>query len=237
MRTTLRQLCGQRLRFRATVGRSGTASGWKGSVTDTVLIHDVRTASEDQQVTDHLWFKCGVWSRTLQEGCIIEFDARVGWYRKGYYHDQIDYHLTRPTRLEFVGGKPPLEQPPHQPNQRTVKAPKITPPSTERQREFIRQLQQQAHEFIPAHYDGNKSWQRDPVDMNVAEASALIDDILPAVQEAQVTQARAERDARNTEIAQRLATGEPATKVAEIYGLKPATVRSIARERRLSSPP
>jgi hypothetical protein len=59
-------------------------------------------------VTDHAWFSYtkGFQACTLTEGTLVEFDARVKKYTKGYVNPRIgvnqkavDYRLSNPTRI------------------------------------------------------------------------------------------------------------------------------------------
>ena len=77
-----------------------------------MLLKDVRLVSDDTLVTDHVWFTCGRWSEDISEGDVVEFDARVMSYKKGYrgYREDmwdapppsIDYRLERPTKVEIL---------------------------------------------------------------------------------------------------------------------------------------
>ncbi|CAK0848907.1 unnamed protein product [Prorocentrum cordatum] len=88
----------QRLRFRGTVRRLGRTRGVrKAWVKPTVLLVDVRACScpavadELPLETDHVWLKVGKQLADLQllPGSVLEFDARVRWYKK-----------ARPIRFE-----------------------------------------------------------------------------------------------------------------------------------------
>lgn len=115
MRQELQKREGRRKRFRATIDRCGTKYGWRGESLPTVLVTNVYDIEDDELVADHVWL-----NRTksmdgiiFRKGEIIEFDARVGTYVKGYLgHDfmkrlenppMLDYQLTRPTKFVRVG--------------------------------------------------------------------------------------------------------------------------------------
>jgi hypothetical protein len=97
------------MRFRATVERFGSRTGWKGYPEQTVLLTNLRFSDTDELAGDHLWFKCGRWSWELEVGTTFEFDARVDSYVKGYQGRRaeelgfsapmIDYHLERPSKI------------------------------------------------------------------------------------------------------------------------------------------
>ncbi len=109
MRTGLKKLENQRLRFTAKIERFGFKSAFKGPDKPTVLLKDVRVLSTKAIVTDHLWFTKGKTWEPCQVGDIVEFDARVGVYEKGYKGwnweaaienpIETDYRLERPTKL------------------------------------------------------------------------------------------------------------------------------------------
>ena len=110
-RAKLGRLNGQRLRFEARVERFGTKSAYRGPDVLTLMLRDVIRHDTRELVTSHLWFTAGKWSSDLKEGDLIEFDARVTEYAKGYRGRRedvlsdvtLDYHLARPTRVVVVG--------------------------------------------------------------------------------------------------------------------------------------
>lgn len=106
MRTNLMKLgSARRHRFSARIGRFGTKTNWNGYPEKTVCLQDVKTVDDGQTRTDHLWFTFGrTWEMlNPQIGDIIEFDARVGEYSKGYWDDRSwDYKLNRPTNMVIV---------------------------------------------------------------------------------------------------------------------------------------
>lgn len=67
-------------------------------------VTDVET---NKEVADHVWFTCSKSWDNLIANDIVEFDARVGKYEKGYkgYREDvfnpvsIDYRLERPTKV------------------------------------------------------------------------------------------------------------------------------------------
>jgi signal peptidase I len=78
---------------------------------DTILLKDVTRTDSGLRVTDHIWFTVGktISVLELQPGDIVEFDARVGDYVKGYVNNReyideriLDYKLNRPTRFEPI---------------------------------------------------------------------------------------------------------------------------------------
>ena len=114
MRRELAKRAYRRETFTGRFVRYGEKDGWTGGVERTVLLADAKDAG-GRVVTDHLWFNFtkGFENAGLEEGCIVRFDARVLPYRKGYWGNDpdieieapppgVDYHLTRPTRVEVV---------------------------------------------------------------------------------------------------------------------------------------
>ncbi|CAE7191003.1 unnamed protein product, partial [Symbiodinium pilosum] len=76
----------QRLQFRAVVARRGKTRGRKVWQKETLLLRNVAaTAGDlpDRIYTDHVWLKVGKQIERLapKPGQLIEFDARVRWYR------------------------------------------------------------------------------------------------------------------------------------------------------------
>jgi len=110
MRNALQQRDGERATFLGTFERMGTKRGWAGDE-PTVLLKDIRTP-DGTPICDHLW--C---NRTkafaalgLVPGDVIQFDARVKEYEKGYKGRredvyvpiEIDYKLSHPTKVRKV---------------------------------------------------------------------------------------------------------------------------------------
>ena len=121
MRTSLAPIAGRRRKFRGVFVRYGQKSGYKGTLT-TILLKDIQDMIERKVVTDHLWFTMGkrFQSLNLQNGDIVEFDARVTRYYKGYqgrredelHPIELDYRLSFPTKLKKVDAMPlPTNQP------------------------------------------------------------------------------------------------------------------------------
>lgn len=110
MRKSLKKREGERFRVRCQVERYGSKRGFKGNSIETILLKDLRDAATGGVLDDHLWFTCGKWCQNIRMGDIIEFDARVGSYIKGYQgrRDDVynpvseDYRLERPTRVVKV---------------------------------------------------------------------------------------------------------------------------------------
>lgn len=110
MRTKLKEFDKQRFRISATVSKFGSKKSYKGSLC-TILLTDVTNLLTKIIIADHIWLTCGKWSENLKEGDIINFDARVGQYVKGYegFRDDIydkpltlDYKFERPTKITVM---------------------------------------------------------------------------------------------------------------------------------------
>lgn len=85
----------------------------------TLLFINIRQKYSGNVLTDHLWFKESKSFKDLREilreGDIVEFDARVKVYRKGYWGEnpikrlesppRFDYKLAWPTNIKVVGHK------------------------------------------------------------------------------------------------------------------------------------
>ncbi|MBD2124804.1 hypothetical protein NDI39_31160 [Microcoleus sp. ZQ-A2] len=111
MRKDLSKLATVRTRFRAKVSRFGTKQTLRDTQ-DTVCLIDVIHIDTGEIITDHLWLNVGrsLWKLSLQIGDVIEFDARVNQYVKGYFGHRnetrqiptLDYGLQRPTKIVKV---------------------------------------------------------------------------------------------------------------------------------------
>lgn len=109
MRRNLKAINGQRMRFTATVERFGHKTAFQGEPIPTILLKNVRVLETNHRAADHLWFTKGKsWDKCII-GCIVEFDARVTTYEKGYKGHRYDvfdapvktdYKLERPTKVE-----------------------------------------------------------------------------------------------------------------------------------------
>ena len=106
-----------RHRFQGTFSRYGSKSGYYGPE-KTILLTNI--TEEGTPVCDHLWFNAtkGFQACDPQEGDILEFDARVAEYTKGYFGHrddvyvpvQEDYKLSRPTKVVNVSHPERMEE-------------------------------------------------------------------------------------------------------------------------------
>jgi mRNA-degrading endonuclease YafQ of YafQ-DinJ toxin-antitoxin module len=111
MRKTLGKSEGQRKKFQATFSRTGKKVNYQGHSEDTILLTNITDVETGKIITDHLWFAYtkGFEDAHLKEGCVIEFEARVKKYEKGYANKQLgldlrkfDYKLSHPTKIKVV---------------------------------------------------------------------------------------------------------------------------------------
>jgi hypothetical protein len=111
MRKELAKEAGQRKRFRAVFSRFGKKVNFKGYSAETVLLQHVVDMETGKVVTDHIWFSYtkGFEKVKLTEGALLEFDARIKEYRKGYVNTRYkinnsksDYKLSNPTRITMA---------------------------------------------------------------------------------------------------------------------------------------
>jgi hypothetical protein len=111
MRRVLASQAGERKRFRAVFSRLGKKINYKGYREDTILLNDVREAESSRIATDHVWFSYtkAFEKIKLTEGCVIEFEARVKKYTKGYVNKRfnlsnrtIDFKLSNPTKIKLI---------------------------------------------------------------------------------------------------------------------------------------
>lgn len=119
MRRFLGRLNGVRQTFCGTFERSGTKPAYRGGVADiTILLKDIRDV-DGNIICDHLWFNYTKGFQALfplKPGDVIQLDARVTTYMKGYlgYKQEIqaekplqhDYKLSHPTRIRQLVATP-----------------------------------------------------------------------------------------------------------------------------------
>jgi hypothetical protein len=110
MRKALANQNERRARFRGTFVRYGKKPAFRGPDLTTILLKDITDVGSGSVVCDHLWFnqtKGFASLGPLQEGDVLEFDARVKSYVKGYFGHredvcklpELDYRLSHPTKV------------------------------------------------------------------------------------------------------------------------------------------
>ncbi len=114
MRKILEKSKGERKRFIGTFSRTGKKMSYTGYSEDTILLTNIIDAETGLAITDHLWFSytSGFEKANLKEGCLVEFEARVRKYEKGYANKKLgldlrkhDYKLSHPTKIKIVSTK------------------------------------------------------------------------------------------------------------------------------------
>jgi hypothetical protein len=116
MRKNLEDKIGQRKKFRAVFSRFGKKINYSGYTDITVLLTNILDIQTNSVVTDHHWFGFtkGFEKAQLKEGALIEFEARVKMYKKGYVNRklsinkrQLDYKLSHPTHIRVINNTAP----------------------------------------------------------------------------------------------------------------------------------
>jgi hypothetical protein len=109
MRSELAPENGKRKKFRAAFSRLGKKTNYKGYSEETILLNTVVDVETGKTVTDHVWFSYtqGFVKASLKSGDMLEFEARVKEYRKGYVNKNYkinkattDFKLSNPTKIK-----------------------------------------------------------------------------------------------------------------------------------------
>lgn len=99
----------KRKKFKATFERLGKKTNYKGYSEDTILLKNITDLETNRVVADHLWFSYtkGFEAITLTNGVLLEFEARVKEYKKGYVNQSLnlnnrktDFKLSHPTKIK-----------------------------------------------------------------------------------------------------------------------------------------
>ena len=100
----------ERHTFTAIVEKFSLKSGYRGLPLRTILLTSVRC--EGTAVAHHVWLTCGkrFYSAIVLPGDLIQFDARIKEYEKGYKGRKIDVHkpikkdfcLSYPTKIKVL---------------------------------------------------------------------------------------------------------------------------------------
>jgi hypothetical protein len=111
VRKELKKIDNQRARFTGTFQRLGKKMNYLNHPEETVLLSDIKDEN-GKIVADHLWFNLTKSFEALghlQKGDMIEFDARVAHYTKGYVYKgkalgkrQADFKLSHPTKVRKI---------------------------------------------------------------------------------------------------------------------------------------
>jgi hypothetical protein len=111
MRSELKKEEGERKKFRGTFIRTGKKTNIKGYSEETLLLKNIIDLETNRTVADHVWFNYtkGFQNAGLSEGIMVEFEARVKKYTKGYVNNHYkmdftrqDYKLSHPTKIKTI---------------------------------------------------------------------------------------------------------------------------------------
>lgn len=108
MRNALKELHGQRRTFTARFEEIRDHANYRGRSMSVVLLQNVRL--DGIFVADHVWMPCTIgWQINLHAGDVVEFQARVDKYVKGYFgtKDVVkpkseDYTLVYPRKIRIL---------------------------------------------------------------------------------------------------------------------------------------
>lgn len=101
----------KRKKFSAVFVRTGRKTSFKGYTEETILLRHVVDMETNQVVADHVWlnYTKGFEKVSLTSGSMIEFEARIKIYKKGYVnrrygidHTKSDFKLSHPTQIRKV---------------------------------------------------------------------------------------------------------------------------------------
>ncbi len=101
----------KRKKFTTVYGRVGKKVNYKGYSEETILLKNIIDSESNKQVADHVWFSYtkGFVSASLNVGDLLEFEARVKEYRKGYVNKNYkinkgttDFKLSNPTKIKKI---------------------------------------------------------------------------------------------------------------------------------------
>lgn len=111
MRSGLKNNIGERKKFRAVFVRIGKKAGFKGFSEETILLRNITDPDTGAVLTDHVWLNLteSFLSAGIKEGTLIEFEARVKAYAKGYVNSRYkidfrktDFKLSHPTKFRIA---------------------------------------------------------------------------------------------------------------------------------------
>jgi hypothetical protein len=111
MRKKLAEEVGARKKFRGVFARYGKKVNYKGYSEETVLVEQIVDAETNQLMCDHIWFSLtkSFEKLNLTSGDVLQFDARIKEYQKGYKNSAYkidntskDFKLSHPTNISLV---------------------------------------------------------------------------------------------------------------------------------------
>ena len=111
MRKELAKEEGSRRKFTGIFSRFGKKTNFKGYSEETLLLTNIIDTSTNQIVADHIWFTLTKGFEILQltPNDIVEFEARIKEYSKGYVNKRYkinnqskDFKLSNPTKIKLL---------------------------------------------------------------------------------------------------------------------------------------
>jgi hypothetical protein len=108
MRKKLAEEVGIRKKFKGVFARYGKKVNYKGYSEETVLVEQIVDAETNQVMCDHIWFSLtkSFEKLNLTSGDVLQFDARIKEYKKGYKNNAYkinnttkDFKLSHPTNI------------------------------------------------------------------------------------------------------------------------------------------
>ena len=111
MRKKLAEEVGARKISRGVFARYGKKVSYKGYSEETVLVEQIVDAETNQVMCDHIWFSLtkSFEKLNLTSGDVLQFDARIKEYKKGYKNSAYkinnttkDFKLSHPTHISLV---------------------------------------------------------------------------------------------------------------------------------------
>lgn len=110
-RVGLKKDLGIRKKFKGTFVRTGRKAGFNGYSQETLLFKNIIDLESGTLVADHAWFNFtkGCEDAEIKEGIMVEFEARIKEYKKGYVNSKFkinkqktDYKLSHPTKIRIA---------------------------------------------------------------------------------------------------------------------------------------
>lgn len=101
MRENLAKINTQRIFVTARVSRFGSKTNYHGFSEATIYLVDLKNL-DGENLTNYIWFSVGkiISKMCLKEQEIIQFEARVSPYCKGYFKDTLDFKLNNISKIK-----------------------------------------------------------------------------------------------------------------------------------------
>ena len=93
---------GKRKKFKAIFEKQSFRPGYMKPV-ETILLKNIVLLPDQENIAGHLWFNYtkGFKNLNLQRGDVIEFEARIKEYVKGYRGDNWEKGVDKPVSLDY----------------------------------------------------------------------------------------------------------------------------------------